>query len=56
MTVAWEFGFFHYAMGHSWEELLANYAFWQGRLWVLVLAGILVAPVLTYSRLRHRHS
>jgi hypothetical protein len=48
MTVAWEFLFFHYVMEHPWDELLANYAIWRGRLWVLVLAGILTAPLAAF--------
>jgi hypothetical protein len=47
--VAWEFDFFHFVMGHSWERLLHEYAIWQGRLWVLVLEGILLAPVLVHT-------
>lgn len=44
MTVAFEFFFFHYVGGHSWSELLAAYRFWEGRLWVVVLVAIVVAP------------
>lgn len=46
MTVAFEFLFFHYVAGHSWTELLANYDLASGRLWVLLLAWIGVAPAL----------
>lgn len=49
MTVAWEFLFFHYVAGRSWEELLGNYAFWDGRLWVAVLAAILVLPAIVHA-------
>lgn len=45
MTVAFEFGFGR-ALGYSWERLLADYAFWHGRLWTLVPAWVLVAPAL----------
>lgn len=46
MTVAFEFLFFHYVTGHSWSELLANYDLAAGRLWVLLLAWIAVAPAV----------
>jgi hypothetical protein len=46
MTVAFEFLFFHYVGGHSWSALLANYDLTGGRLWVLVLLWLLVAPNL----------
>jgi hypothetical protein len=46
LTIGWEFVFGHYVMGHPWERLLHDYAIWEGRLWVLVLAFVLVAPVL----------
>ncbi len=49
LTVAWEFVFGHFIMGHPWQRLLGDYAFWRGRLWPLVLAAILVAPALVYS-------
>jgi hypothetical protein len=46
MTVAFEFGFFHYVMGKPWEALLADYDVSQGRIWVLVLATVFLAPIL----------
>jgi hypothetical protein len=46
LTVAFEFLFFHYVTGHPWSELLRNYAFWEGRLWVFVLATILFLPAV----------
>ncbi len=46
LTVAFEFLFFHYAGGHSWAELLANYDLSEGRLWPLLLAWITFAPYL----------
>jgi len=51
LTVAFEFLFFHYAGGHDWTELLANYDITAGRLWPLLLAWIAIAPYLFY-RLR----
>ena len=46
LTVAFEFLFFHYVGGHSWSALLANYDLAAGRLWVLVLLWVLLAPSL----------
>ncbi len=54
MTVGWEFGFFHFVMGHPWSQLLHDYAIWDGRLWPLVLAGILCAPALSRTVNRRR--
>ncbi|MEO0947832.1 MAG: hypothetical protein AAFY11_06770 [Cyanobacteria bacterium J06641_5] len=48
LTVAFEFVFGHFAAGHSWRWLLHNYNVAAGRLWPLVLAGILVAPAFAY--------
>lgn len=48
LTVAFEFLFFHYVGGHSWDELLANYDLTAGRLWPLLLAWIFVAPYISY--------
>lgn len=44
MTVAFEFGFFHYVGGRSWSELLGAYRFWEGRLWIVVLISTFIAP------------
>ncbi len=51
LTVAFEFLFFHYVTGHSWESLLANYDMSAGRLWPLILLWVAVAPGLF-----HRYS
>lgn len=45
-TMAFEFGFGHYVMGHSWSRLLADYDLTAGRLWVLVLLTLLLMPVV----------
>jgi len=47
MTIAFEFGFGHYIMGNSWGKLLADYNFFAGRLWVLVLLAVLAGPSIT---------
>ncbi|WP_301276862.1 hypothetical protein [Dechloromonas sp.] len=46
LTVAFEFIFFHYVSGHSWEELLVNYDLTAGRLWPVLLLWIAVAPAV----------
>lgn len=45
LTIAFEFGFGHYVMGHPWERLLADYNVFAGRIWVLVLATMLLGPL-----------
>ena len=48
LTVAFEFLFFHFVTGHSWAELLSNYDVMRGRIWVLLLAWVALAPGLFY--------
>jgi len=48
LTVAFEFLFFHFVGGHSWSELLANYDILKGRVWVLVLLWLAVAPYVFF--------
>lgn len=45
-TVAFEFGFGHYVMGHPWSRLLADYDLSAGRIWVLVLLTLLLMPLV----------
>jgi len=47
LTVAFEFVFGHYIMGHAWEKLIADYRIWKGRLWPVLLAVLLLAPLVT---------
>ena len=54
LTVAFELSFFVLAMGHPLDELLQEYDLFRGRLWLLVLATTLAAPLIA-SRLR-RHA
>lgn len=49
LTLLFEFGFFHYVMKHPWSELLADYNIFAGRVWVLVLLWVLVAPYVFYK-------
>lgn len=44
LTVAFEFLFGHYVDGQSWSTLAYNYNLLEGRVWVLVLLTLLVAP------------
>jgi len=46
LTIAFEFLFFHYVTGHSWDELLANYDIINGNLWLLVVISTGIAPWL----------
>ncbi len=52
LTVAFEFLFFHYAGGHSWGELLANYDLPGGRLWPVLLAWVAFAPYIFFRFFR----
>lgn len=44
LTVGFEFLFGHFIMGHPWSSLFHDYNLFAGRLWVLVLAWIALAP------------
>ncbi len=54
LTVAFEFLFFHYVAGHSWETLLANYDVMSGHLWPLILLWMWGAPYLFYRFINKR--
>lgn len=49
MTVAFEFLFGHFVMGHSWAKLFHDYNLLEGRVWVLVLVWTTVAPLVLYK-------
>ncbi len=49
LTVAFEFLFGHYALRNPWSDLLHDYDLRRGRLWVLVLVWVAVAPWLFYT-------
>ena len=49
LTVAFEFGFGHFVMGHSWDFLLEDYNIFKGRIWVIVLIADAVGPYLMGS-------
>jgi hypothetical protein len=48
LTVAFEFIFMHYAAGRSWDELLHDYNIFAGRVWVVVLVWITIAPYVFF--------
>lgn len=45
-SIIFEFLFGHYVFGFPWDKLLADYRIWEGRLWSLVLASEVIAPVI----------
>ena len=49
LTIIFEFLFGHYVAGHSWEKLLYDYNILQGRVWILVLIWISIAPYIIYQ-------
>ena len=51
LTLAFEFGFGHFAAHKTWAELLADYNILEGRIWPLVLLTTTAAPWLA-GRLR----
>jgi hypothetical protein len=44
MTAGFEFLFGHYVGGLTWNRLLNDYNIFEGRLWILVLIWITIAP------------
>ena len=48
LTIGFEFLFGHYVAGHPWSKLLFDYNIFEGRLWVLVLLWITIAPYVFF--------
>jgi hypothetical protein len=48
LTVSFEFLFGRFVAGHTWEKLLLDYNIFAGRLWLLFLVWITVAPCVFY--------
>jgi hypothetical protein len=48
MTEAFEFLFFHFVRGVPWNVLLYDYNILEGRLWILVLLWVTIAPWLMW--------
>jgi hypothetical protein len=46
LTVAFEFLAGHYLFGTPWATLTADYRIHEGRVWILVLVTVAIAPVL----------
>jgi hypothetical protein len=44
MTVSFEFLFFHYVRDVPWSVLFHDYNIFEGRVWILVLLWVTVAP------------
>lgn len=49
LTILFEFGFGHYIMGNTWENLLRDYNLAKGRVWGLFLLWIAIAPFVFYK-------
>ncbi|MGB2769954.1 MAG: hypothetical protein WBC88_09550 [Candidatus Zixiibacteriota bacterium] len=49
LTLAFEFLFGHYVMKHPWSRLLHDYNIFEGRLWVLVLLWVTLAPYVFHK-------
>jgi len=50
LTIAFEFIFGHFVVGHPWDKLFADYKIWEGRLWILVLIWTTIAPYLMFKQ------
>jgi hypothetical protein len=44
LTASFDFGFGHYVAGQSWAELGKDYDVTAGRVWILILLWLAVAP------------
>ena len=49
LTVAFEFIFGHYVAGHSWSRLFNDYNIFVGRVWILILIWVSIAPYIFYQ-------
>lgn len=48
LTVLFEFLFGHYVAGHSWSKLFQDYNILKGRVWILILVWVTIAPYIFY--------
>jgi hypothetical protein len=53
LTLAFEFLAGHYLFGNPWSDLFAEYNVFRGRIWILAVITILVAPTVC-ARARER--
>ncbi len=49
LTIAFEFLFMHYGAKVSWARLFHDYNILEGRLWVLVLFSVFLAPYVVFK-------
>jgi hypothetical protein len=49
LTVAFEFLFGHYVIGHSWVRLFRDYDVFAGRVWIIVLIWVTLAPYVFFK-------
>jgi hypothetical protein len=49
LTVAFEFIFGHYYVGHPWPSLFYDYNLLAGRIWILLLIWALFVPLVVYK-------
>lgn len=54
LTATFEFGFFHFVVGHPWETLTADYNLAEGRLMGVLMLVTLVAPWACAALFRNR--
>jgi len=48
LTVSFEFLFGRFVAGHSWSKLLYDYNIFSGRVWILFLVWITIAPYMFF--------
>ena len=56
LTLAFEFLAGHYLFGSPWSELLAEYNVFRGRIWILAVITIFVAPPVCARARGHVHA
>jgi hypothetical protein len=49
LTIAFEFIFGHFVVGHPWSKLFADYNLFDGRLWILVLLWVVITPYFAFK-------
>lgn len=49
LTIIFEFVFGHYVVGHSWSKLFHDYNIMEGRIWLIVLIWVTIAPYIIYK-------
>ena len=50
LTIAFEFLFGHYVAGHTWWRLFHDYNLLAGRVWLVVLVWVTIAPCIFYRK------